>query len=86
MEHKQYQECNYEQRQLLVDICSIFPLNTFKCAKIIDTVWDTTIEKKKNHSYKVEAQWLMPSRSDLERPSTVMEMFSYLLEVETCIS
>lgn len=42
--------------------------------------------KKKNHSYKVEAQWLMPSRSDLERPSTVMEMFSYLLEVETCIS
>lgn len=40
-------------------------------------------KQKKPHSYK-EAQWLMPSRSDLERLSTVM--FSYFLVVETCIS
>lgn len=71
--HEQYQECHYEQRQLLVDICSIIPLNTFKCAEIIDTVWDATI--KKTHSYKEEAQWLSLSRSDLERPSAVMGMF-----------
>lgn len=40
----------------------------------------------KKYSYKEEVQWLMPFRSDLERPSAVMGMFSYLLVVETCIS